>query len=87
MASYCCTAVNRTESRKYVSTVHITYLGITLELLVELVDKSWVGPIGAGLRSKLFNMAVLNAIVCRLSQISRIPAEDLITITSRSEMS
>lgn len=68
-------------------TVHVTYFGVTLELLVELVDKLWVGPVGAGLRRKVFDVAVLNAIVCKHSQIRRIPAENLITTTSRSEMS
>ena len=87
MARRYCTAVNRTKSPKYVGTVYATYVGITLELPVKLVDRVSIGPIGGVLRSKVFDMAVLNARVCRHSQDSRKSTENLITTTSRSEMS
>ena len=87
MAIRYCIAVNRTKSRTYMSTFHATYFGFTLELLVKLVDKVWIGPIKALLRSKVFDMAVLKAIACRHSQISRTSAENLITTRSRYKIS
>lgn len=61
------------------------YFGIALELLVELVDIVWLGPIGGVLRSKVTDLAALNANMLRHNQTSTTLAEDLIMIMRHSD--
>ena len=85
MANYYYTAVNRIKSHIYASTVHMTYFGIALELLVELLSNLWLGPTGGVLKSRVTDLAVLIARVFRHSQTRRTLAENLMTTMSRSE--
>ena len=63
----------------------MTYFGIALELLVELLANVWLGPTGGLLKSRVTDMAVLTARVFRHSQTRRTLAENFMTTIIRSE--